>query len=610
MTDPTLPDNMPAGDAARAAPGEPNPWAEPPRARRALLVVDLVESVRLMQQQESQVIAAWRRFVQEMRQDVLPTHQGRMVKSLGDGMLLAFERVHDAVAAAQAARSLMLRLNRQRVPAAPELHLRLGVHVAEVVVDELDIYGSGVNLTARLATLANPDEIVLSCDVRDQLLPGVDLDVEDMGECWLKHFDEPVRAYRLSESVAADPVTPDHTDLRPVLVILPFKPEQPDARLNCLGELFAGEVQALILPNATLKVIARPSATAIGARGLPTSRIGEVLHAGFVLSGTISGDEHSARVRVSLHAADGETLLWQREVHATVAELHSPEGEAAHQLAEAIGDAVLARHLQMARLAPLPNLHAHALLFGGVALMHRFARRDFLRARELLQALQERAPRHGLPCAWLARWHLFAVIQGWSANIKEDQRQAQDLARRALDIDPDSSLAMAIAGSVQVQLAHDIVQAEALYRRALQVNPQESLAWLLLGTALGFQSRGDEAVHHSEMALSLSPVDPMRFFYHVHGSATALGAGRYERAIELATSALRANRLHTSTYRSLAIAQSLSGRIDDARVTVQQLLLQEPGYSVSTFLQRSAGSQFGQGQRFAQALREAGLPET
>ena len=590
--------------------GLTEPWEYLQRARRALLVVDLMESVRLMQRRESYVIHAWRRFVHEVRAQVLPPRAGRLVKSLGDGLLLEFERVHDAVAAAEAAEAIMYALNRERSASDPPLHLRMGVHVADVVLDDLDVYGSGVNLAARLAGIAGPDEIIVSSDVRDQLLPGVDPGVVDLGECWLKHFDEPVRAYRLCPvDAAAEAVAPDRTDLRPVLAILPFKAMSPEAKLSCIGEIFASEVQALIVPIATLKVIARPSSAAVAARGLVGQALAEILQADFVLSGTIAGDAKLLLVRACLESAASGELLWEREVLVTVDELHSAEGEAARRVAEAVGEFVLARQMQMARLAPLPNLDTHALLLGGVALMHRFSRRDFLRARELLEALRERAPRHGLPYAWLARWHLFAVIQGWSGDVKVDQKQAEELARRSLDLDSESSLAMAIAGSVRLQLMHDIVHAESLYRRALEVNPQESLAWLLLGTALGFQSRGEEAVRHSETAISLSPVDPMRFFYDVHGSATALAAGRYERAIELAQRALKANRQHTSTYRSLAIAQSLAGHLDDARATVDQLLIYEPNYSVRLFLERSPGAKFGQGERFAQALREAGLPE-
>jgi len=591
-----------------------NCWPGLSRARRALLVVDLVESVRKMQRFEAEVIQTWRRFVQQVRDNVLPAHAGRLVKSLGDGMLIEFERVHEAVEAAQKIKLVLERLNQDSRRAELALQLRLGIHVADVVVDELDVYGSGVNLAARLASLAVPGDIVLSADARDQLLPGTDPDAEDLGECWLKHFDEPVRAYRLIDGAPrTDPMPVDRTDLRPVLAILPFLPAAPfesDPQLSCLGELFASEVQALILPNASLKVIARPSAKAAAERSLAPERLSDVLRADFVLSGTIEGDIARVRIRASVRSARNQDLLWEQEVSATVSELHSDSCEVAHVVAIAVGDTILDRQMRMARLTPLPNMHAHALLYGGVSLMHRFSRGDFLRARELLHALQERVPRHGLPYAWLARWHLFAVIQGWSTDVGTDCRQAQDLARRALDLDPESSLALAIAGSVHLQLQHDVTQAEALYRKALEINPQESLAWLLLGTALGFQSQGEEAVRHSEMALSLSPVDPMRFFYHVHGSATALAAGRYDRAIDFAQRALTANRQHTSTYRSLAIAQSLSGRLDDARKTVEQMLVQDPSYSVCTFLERSPGAKFGQGERFAQALREAGLPET
>ena len=164
------------------------------------MVVDVVESVRLMQAHEADVIDRWLRFVNEVQTQVLPARGGRIVKSLGDGLLLEFELVPSAAAAA-------LDLQRRITPhnanrgADAAIMLRAGVHVAEVVTDERDIYGSGVNLAARLATLAGPGEVIVSDQVHAMLVPGIDADVEDLGDCFLKHIEGPIRAYRLGAAV-------------------------------------------------------------------------------------------------------------------------------------------------------------------------------------------------------------------------------------------------------------------------------------------------------------------------------------------------------------------------------------------------------------------------
>ena len=174
----------------------PNFEEFPARVLRTVLVVDLVESVRLIDQDEEGAVARWRGVVDRVKNDVLPAHGGRLVKSLGDGMLLEFPRVQPAVNAAFA---IQQTCNRANVGVAPQrqMLLRMGVQVSELIADEHDVYGRGVNLAARLTTLAGPGEIVVSASVRDQLTPMLDADVEDLGECYVKHLAQPVRAYRL-----------------------------------------------------------------------------------------------------------------------------------------------------------------------------------------------------------------------------------------------------------------------------------------------------------------------------------------------------------------------------------------------------------------------------
>ncbi len=172
------------------------PEIEMARVVRTVLVVDVVESVRLMQEDEAGTVQRWRAFVDHVVHRLLPGQDGRLVKSLGDGLMLEFSRVSTAVNVAFAMQDAIAQANRDAEPSR-RLHLRIGINVSPLITDEHDVYGHGVNLAARLTTLAGPDEIVVSADVRDQLTPALDAEIEDLGECYVKHVQQPIRAFRV-----------------------------------------------------------------------------------------------------------------------------------------------------------------------------------------------------------------------------------------------------------------------------------------------------------------------------------------------------------------------------------------------------------------------------
>jgi tetratricopeptide (TPR) repeat protein len=200
------------------------------------------------------------------------------------------------------------------------------------------------------------------------------------------------------------------------------------------------------------------------------------------------------------------------------------------------------------------------------------------------------------------------VTQGRSASPQADTQQALDLAQRAIDRDPSCALALAIDGVLQLNLRKDIATARARLDAALQANPNESLAWLFKGILHAFAAEGAPAEAASAQALRLSPMDPMRHYYDSLAATAALGARNYGRAIEFAERSLRANRMHPSTYRALAIAQAMAGQVDKARSSVQQLLALTPGYTVSQFRVVSGFSAGPLGAPYADALAAAGLP--
>ena len=590
---------------------EPN-WRELRWERRAIVVVDVVESVRLMQANEADFIDRWRRFVNEVRTQVLPASGGRLVKSLGDGLLLEFEKVSSAVSAALLVHKRVELLNVDQSPDR-KLSLRVGVHVADIVADELDVYGAAVNLTARLAGLADADEIVASIEIVDQIVPGLDAEVDDLGDCYLKHLPEPVRAYRLSAvrrdstRVASTP-SGSHEGLgvelpRPKIGVLTLDGE---AENRVLCSMVADEIALQLSAHSSLRVISRMSTRrAVDAAPFELSRR---LGADYMLCGSCSIVGGRVHLILELVFAVDERVVWSDSTTARLDQLIADPAAVVSDVCRGAMAAVEAHETGRAKSLPLASLDSYSLLIGGVRLMHRLSRADFERAREVLEALVTRHPRHPDGYAWLAKWHILQVHQGWSADATKSAGMGRDMARRALDRDQQCGVAMVVAGMVKTFNDRDLSSAEGIYRDALAVHPNEALAWLLKGMVHAFRGEGELAVSHARRASELSPLDPMRYYYDSLAASAEASAGNYEQAIVLARRSLSANAMHASTLRILTIAHAMLEQMSEARQIVQRLMALEPDFSVPKFLARSPSADFPIGRVFADALARAGVP--
>jgi class 3 adenylate cyclase/TolB-like protein len=577
---------------------------------RTVLFVDMVESVRLMQENESDLVRRWRQFVAAAERDILPSHGGRLVKSHGDGMLLEFGAALRATKAAFALQRAVTDVNVD-VPPRQQILLRMGMHCGQLIADQHDVYGTGVNLASRLTGLAGPGEIVVSADLRDQLTPALDADVEDLGACYLKHLHEPVRAYRVGPPGPQPVIEPGTTwmpQLRPTIAVIPFVERAAPPEHQVVGEVLADEIIAALSRSSELDVISRLSTTVFRGRDTSVDEVSRYLTSNYVLSGAYRRVGRRLRLNVELASSGSSTIVWSDSLEGNAHGLMSGKDGVVDHIVAGIGMAIMNRELQRAQSQPLPTLESYTLLMGAIALMHRLSRHDFDRSRQMLQALTERAPRQAIPWAWMARWHVLRVQQGWSDDVTVDAQLALDCARRALNADPQCTLALVNSGFVHTNLLKKLDVAEELYARALQINPNEAMAWLLKGTLHAFKDEGDLALEHAERSLKLSPLDPHRYFYDSLAATAALSAGRYERAIELARRSLRANRTHTSTFRALAISQWQLGLQDDARRTVSELLRLDPGLTVTQYRERHPSGGYETGKIWSSALLDAGVP--
>jgi adenylate cyclase len=596
-----------------------------------LLIIDVVESVRLMEADEQDAVLRWRKLVQLVVQDVLPQYSGRLLKSLGDGLMLEFATPRPAVHAALHIQQLCHAAH-HGVPPQQRVQLRAGIHTCHYVTDAHDIYGADVNLAVRLTTLAGPGEIIVSAPVRDQLTPELDGDIEDLGDCYMKHLVSPVRAYRVGSAGAAPIIEPGSSrplDLRPTIAVIPFAARGAEPGHALIGEAVADELIAALSKTAELHVISRLSTTAfadrpgrangdgdggiVGTGKLSTlADIRQHLGATYVLSGRCTVIGSNMSLFVELAEADGGRIVWADNLKGTVAGLFNPNDDMLSRIVAAVSSAVMKHELGRAQNHALPTLEGYTLLLGAVAMMHHSSPHDFDRPRELLEHLISRSGRHPVPHTWLANWYVLKVHRGWSQDINSDTLKAQDCIKRALDLESNSSLALTIDGFVHTNLLGDLGLGKIRYEAALEQNPNESLAWLFKGMAHAFrgEAEGESAIADTEHALQLSPLDPMKYYYDSLAASASITAGNYPRAIELAKRSLKANRMHTSTYRALAIAQSLAGEIDNARSTVLQLLSIDKTFTVSKFLDRYPGRNYNEAfaQKLAKAMSDAGVP--
>ena len=584
-----------------------------PRSQKVVLVIDLVESVRLMSADEAGTVARWHGFVQQAKDHTIPQHHGRLVKSLGDGLMVEFEQARDAVNAAQTLHSAITHTNAGQ-SADRHMHLRAGINSSQIYTDQLDIYGAGVNLAARLATLAGPGETVVSASVRDGLTDGLDASVEDLGECYLKHIDEPVRAYRAGVAgphpylVREGDYSPQ---LQPIIAVIPFASRSTEQEQFAVGELIADGVIGLLSKTRELKVVSRLSTTAFRGRESSVSTIQKQLGANYVVSGSYSEiGSAGGTLLINTELADTNTgqVIWADRICGEVGDLLQERSEIIYQIATSILTAVLDSEIRDVSIQPPATLKSYALLLGGISLMHRSLNSDFEQGRSVLDHLIERHSRSSMARAWRAKWHVLRATRGVSTDLEAEASQALDQTRRALDMEPNNALALAMEGFVYCHLKQDLSIAQERLSQAIDADPCNSSAWLFMSTVQSLLGQTGKAYSSAQQAISLSPIDPLKYYYFCLAGHAALFDERREEAVALMTKSWQLNRFHAPTARMLAVAHSELGQHDLAKNFLTHLMRLEPTLTAQRYLARSPGG-LQYRERFAQALVDIGLPK-
>lgn len=575
-----------------------------------LLVMDVVESVRIMEQDQDDFVRRWQQLVQHAGQHVLPLQGGRIVKSLGDGLMLEFATAQSSVRASFAIQHFSHQAN-LGLRSEQQMHLRIGGHLASFVTDQYDIYGTDVNLTARVCTLAGPGEMVVTADVRDGLTDALDADIEDLGDCHLKHVKEPIRAYRVGPVGHAPVIPSSHatpTDFRPTIAVIPFAARSNEPEHFVIGEVIADGVIAQLARSPDIRVISRLSTTAFRGRSDALRGVESRLSASFALSGSYIAS--GGKILIMAELADTRTneIIWADRVSGDTSDLLQTQSELLHTLAAATSRALIDAEVQLSLIQPMPRLDSSSLLLGGISMMHRSSVQDFHRSRHALEALIERHGRIATPRAWLAKWHIMCIIRGLSESRDSDAQLALEQTKRALDLEPTNALTLAVEGHAYCQLLGNFERADERLLQSISSNPSEPMGWLFKSVLSTMWGTPGSAVVEVEHANALSPLDPLKYYFDMLFAAALLTVNNHSRAIDFAKQSLKANRHHAPTLRVLLTAQVEADLIEDARSTLNLLLLETPGMTVSSYFAIGSAGSITR-QRCAIALRALGLPE-
>ncbi|EPX81620.1 hypothetical protein [Litoreibacter arenae] len=426
-----------------------------------------------------------------------------------------------------------------------------------------------------------------------------------------KGFEEWVASMRADESqIAALYRTTPRTELgRPLprITALPFQRIVGGDDLSVLGDWLAEEVCRSLSRSNLLSVISHLSSRALAARTTDTLDVRRELDVDYFVTGSIR--DMGGRIVVDMDFVDARdgNILWTRQIAGPQSNFWDNVTSGLDGVVRAIGRSIADEAIAYVNDRPLPELEDHHLVIGGVSLMHRPTFRDFAKSRTLLEEAVLRAPMVAETHAWLAKWYVLSVFNGWTTDQKGDTQKALDSSSRALDINPDSSFSLVIDGFAHNNLMQRMDVASQRYDTAIDINPNESLSWLLRGALLAFQDEGIDAIAAAEQARNLSPIDPFGYYYDSLSSTAYLAAEDYQRALELAERSLAFNDRHLSTLRAKITALHFLGRGEEAQTAGAELLRRAPGFSLTNYKSAHPVAKAALGLKVIAALEAAGI---
>jgi len=584
------------------------------RRLAAVLAADVAGYSRLMGTDEEGTLARLKVVRKALVDPVIASHRGRIVKTTGDGMLVEFGSVVDALRSAVEVQRSVAEQN-AAVPQDQRIEFRIGIHVGDIIFDENDIFGDGVNVAARVENECEPGGVCLSGSAFEHVKGKVSFEFNDLGERGLKNIDRPVRLYSVRLAAGSSPAranSPSGTAKRlalpdrPSIAVLPFDNMSSDPEQGFFADGITEDVITNLSYISALFVIARNSSFAYKGKARDLRQIGQDLGVRYLLEGSVrrSGD----RIRITAQLIDAITghHLWADKYDRALVDVFDVQDELTREIVSALR--VILTEAEEGRVwqRSTNSVGAWGDAVRGVDHIWRGTAVDMQTARKFLTSATERDPNYAKALIMLALTHYFDIRFAYTNDIDKAQRQLAELTKHALELDPSEPYAVAMLGPVYVfdeQFDAAIDQVNS----ALSISPNDAFLWLVAARVFINAERPADGERAIRSAMRLNPFYPVNYLA-VLGDAL-VHQGKMDEALGPLSELVRRNPNYISAHLHLAALRSDRGEMDEAQREIGEVLRINPLYRLSMAKNFYLSADSDRKAAFVNALHRAGLPE-
>ena len=590
------------------------------RRLAAILAADVAGYSRLMGANEEGTLDQLKSIRKALVDPTIATHRGRIVKTTGDGMLVEFASAVDAVRNAVEIQRGMAEQN-TAVPQDQRIEFRIGVHVGDIIFDDNDIFGDGVNIAARLEGIAEPGGVCMSDDAYRQVRGKVEIDCDDMGPQSLKNIAEPMRAWRLrmtgqtpsavkSGSAVSQPRALPLPD-KPSIAVLSFQNMSGDPEQEYFADGIAEDIITALSRFKELFVIARNSSFTYKGRAVDVKQVGRELGVRYVLEGSVRKTANRVRITGQLIDAATGIHLWADRFDGGLGDIFDLQDQVTESVVGAIAPAVEKAEIERAKRKPTESLDAYTLYLRGLARLYKFANRQANdEALHLFNSAIELDPDFASAYGRAASCYVYAKASGWISGAANESAAASRLAQRAVELGKDDAIAIATSGWALAYVAGDLEVGAALIDRALVLNSNLAEAWHCGGWVKIWLGEPEAAIERFARAMRLSPLDLWVIGMRTGTAHAHFFLGRYDEAASWAAMALQDNPDFQGGLRIDAASNAMTGRPARAQKAITRLRQVNPTLRVSNLKEVLGPYRRAEDRSlYEEGLRKAGLPE-
>ena len=582
------------------------------RRLAAILVADVVGYSRLMGADETGTLVRLKSIRDDLIDPKVKEHEGRVVKLMGDGILIEFPSVFHAV---QNAVEIQLAMRHRNADAPEEIRIefRVGINLGDVIVEDDDIYGDGVNVAARLEGLAEPGSVCISRNVHEQVRGKLDIDWKSLGPQQFKNIAEPVEAYsvqltdiKVRHDSPVDVSTPvPGFGGRPAIAVLAFDNMSGDPEQEYFADGIAEDILTRLATWRWIPVIARNSSFTYKGRAVDVKAVGRELGVRYVLEGSVRKVGNRVRVTGQLIDAEAGNHVWADNYDGDVSDIFALQDKITESVVTSMEPAIGKAEIRRARAKEPENLDAWEIVQRANWHFHRFTREDFAESLDLYQQAIALDPDFSQADSMLAFAYYMRILLSWSDDPAAEMAEMHRSAQNALSRDDMDPIAHAALGLTNIIMRDYDAGLERL-RRSIELNPSYVMGHFILGAGLTYASRPADGIPEIEIGIRLSPHDSMLITWLTSLALSHYQLRNYENALEVATRAEQIAPQYPLTHHALASALGQLGRVDEARRHLDEFLRLSPGYSYETAVAAVPFKEPADMEHFFEGIRKAG----